>query len=82
MLAERNLGAGAAKFGTLLGAIGVGAAGGPILASPMVRDIRRPVWLFGPHLLGGLVDLILASVANFGSPRARSPATGGDQHRK
>jgi sugar phosphate permease len=32
----------------------------------IVGDVRRSGWLFGPYLLRGLVDLILASTTSFG----------------
>ena len=67
VLAECHLRAGAAHFGVLLGAIGVGAALGPLVVWRAVREIRRPVWLFGPYLLRGIVDLVLASVTSFGA---------------
>jgi MFS family permease len=61
VLAERHLRVGAGHFGVLLGTIGVGAALGPLVVSRAVREIRRPLWLFGPYLLRGIVDLVLAS---------------------
>ncbi len=66
VLAERHLHAGAARFGVLLGAIGVGAALGPLVLRRLVGDARRPGWLFGPYLLRGLVDLVLALSSSFG----------------
>jgi MFS family permease len=66
VLAERHLGIGAGRFGLLLGAIGVGAAAGPLVLRRLLVDPRRPVLLFGPHLLRGGVDLALASSSSFG----------------
>ncbi|SFQ69251.1 Predicted arabinose efflux permease, MFS family [Amycolatopsis arida] len=60
VLAERRLGTGAGGFGLLMGAIGVGAALGPLLLTVLTADPRRPALIFGPYLLRGLVDLVLA----------------------
>ena len=60
ILAERRLGAGPGGFGLLLGAIGSGAALGPLLLTRLTSNPRRPALVFGPYLLRGLVDLILA----------------------
>ncbi|MBA2555065.1 MAG: MFS transporter [Geodermatophilaceae bacterium] len=48
-------------YGLLLGAIGVGALLGPFLLMRMVSDPRRPAFVFGPYVLRGLVDLVLAT---------------------
>jgi MFS family permease len=61
ILAERHLRAGPGGFGLLLGAIGAGAALGPLLLARLTSDPRRPALVFGPYLLRGLVDLILAA---------------------
>lgn len=50
------------RYGLLLGAIGVGAVLGPLLLTRLVSDPRRPAFVFGPYLLRGLVDIVLASV--------------------
>ena len=60
ILAERHLGTGPGGFGLLLGAIGAGLALGPLLLARLT-SIRRPALVFGPYLLRGLVDLILAT---------------------
>lgn len=65
VLAERHLHLGAARFGVLLAAIGIGAAAGPFVLGRLTRDARRPAYLFGPYLLRGLVDLSLATFASF-----------------
>ncbi|MEO6123064.1 MAG: MFS transporter [Ilumatobacteraceae bacterium] len=65
VLAERHLRIDATGFGLLLAAIGVGAVLGPLVLQRYVTDVRRPILLFGPYLLRGLVDLILAAVSNF-----------------
>ena len=63
VLADRWLGVGAGGFAALLGAIGVGAALGPVLLRRFMRLGDRR-WLFYPYLVRGGVDLTLATVAN------------------
>jgi MFS family permease len=65
VLAQDHLGVGATRFGWLLAAIGVGAGFGPLLLQQLIADPKRPTLLFGPYLLRGLVDLVLAAVASF-----------------
>ncbi len=65
VLAERHLDVGPARFGLLLGAIGVGAGLGPLVLQRVVADVRRPALLFGPYLLRGGVDLVLAASSSF-----------------
>lgn len=65
VLAQRHLAVEASGFGLLLGAIGIGAATGPLVLQRLVTDVRRPSLLFGPYLLRGLVDLILATFSSF-----------------
>jgi len=65
VLAERHLQVSATGFGLLLGAIGVGAGLGPLVLQRFVTDVRRPVLLFGPYVLRGAVDLVLATFSNF-----------------
>ncbi|MDP5182611.1 MFS transporter [Blastococcus sp. BMG 814] len=62
VLAAEHLGAPADAYGILVGAIGVGAALGPTLLLRLIPDPRRPLYVFGPYVLRGLVDLVLASV--------------------
>lgn len=64
VLAERHLNVGPGGFGLLIGAIGVGAALGPLLLTRLVANPRRPAWVFGPFLLRGTVDLVLATFTN------------------
>jgi len=66
VLAERHLRVGAGQFGLLIGAIGVGAGLGPLALQRLVRDVRRPGWLFGPYVLRGFVDLVLAVTTSLG----------------
>lgn len=49
--------------GLLLAAIAVGALLGSVLLTRFVRDPLRPAFVFGPYLLRGTVDLVLASIA-------------------
>jgi MFS family permease len=66
VLAERHLDVGPGRFGLLLGAIGIGAGLGPLVLQRFVTDVRRPALLFGPYLLRGAVDLVLAAFSSFG----------------
>ena len=50
------------RYGLLVGAIGVGAALGPALLLKLIPDPRRPLFVFGPYVLRGVVDIVLASV--------------------
>jgi MFS family permease len=61
VLAERRLGSGPGGFGLLLGAVGAGAVLGPLLLARLTANPRRPALVFGPYLLRGLVDLVLAT---------------------
>jgi predicted MFS family arabinose efflux permease len=61
VLAGRQLHVGPGGFGLLLAAIGVGAALGPLLLARLVSNPRQPALVFGPLLLRGLVDLVLAT---------------------
>ena len=63
VLASRWLGIGPGGFGSLLAAIGVGAAVGPLLLRRFISAGDKR-WLFGPFAVRGGVDLTLASVAN------------------
>jgi MFS family permease len=62
VLAEEHLGVTGGGYGLLIGAIGVGAALGPLVMLRLIRNPARPVFVFGPFGLRGLVDLVLASV--------------------
>ncbi|MFP5579917.1 MAG: MFS transporter [Acidimicrobiia bacterium] len=63
VLADRWLGVGAGGFGTLLGAIGVGAVLGPLLLRRFIEAGDKR-WLFGPFAARGGVDLTLAAVGD------------------
>ena len=59
VLARDRLGGGS-SFGLLVAAIGAGAALGPLLLARRITDPRRPLFVFGPYAVRGLVDLVLA----------------------
>ena len=61
VLARDRLGGGEG-YGVLVAAIGVGAALGPLLLLRRVADPRRPLFVFGPYAVRGVVDLVLAVV--------------------
>lgn len=65
VLAQEHLDVGPARFGYLIAAIGVGAGLGPLVLHRFVDDPRRPVFLFGPYLLRGTVDVVLAASSRF-----------------
>lgn len=48
-------------YGTLLSAIGIGAALGPLVLLRFISSPRRPLLVFGPFALRGVVDLVLAA---------------------
>jgi len=66
VLAEEHLDVGPSQFGFLIAAIGVGAGFGPLVMQRVVDDVRRPTFLYGPYLLRGLVDIVLAATRSFG----------------
>lgn len=70
VLAAARLGVGPSGFGLLLGAIGLGAALGPLLLRRLIRVGDRR-WLFGPYAVRGVADLTLATTA---SPAVAAPA--------
>jgi predicted MFS family arabinose efflux permease len=70
VLSAERLRVGPAGFGGLLGAIGLGAAGGPLLLGRFIRPADRR-WLFGPLAVRGLVDLALAAST---TPLVAAPA--------
>jgi len=61
ILAREHLQLDPSGYGLLLAAIGVGAVLGPLLLTRLVTDPRRPAFVFGPYLLRGIVDLVLAT---------------------
>lgn len=65
VLARDHLRVGPSRFGFLLTAIGIRAALGPLVLQRLVNEVRRPVPLFSPYLLRGMVDLVLATFSSF-----------------
>jgi len=61
VLAQERLG-GPEGFGLLIACIGIGAALGPLLLLRRITDPRRPLFVFGPYAVRGIVDLVLAAV--------------------
>lgn len=61
VLAKDRLGGGGG-FGLLVASIGIGAALGPLLIIRRVQDARRPLFVFGPYAVRGVVDLVLGVV--------------------
>ncbi len=60
VLAQERLGGGG--YGLLIAAIGLGAATGPLLLLKRIKNPRRPLFVFGPYAVRGVVDLVLAAV--------------------
>ncbi len=60
VLAEEHYQLAPAGFGTFILAIGVGALFGPFLLGALVRDVGHPHWLFGPYIVRGVGDMLLA----------------------
>ena len=61
VLAREHLALPPQGYGLLLGAIGLGAVLGPLVLTRLVRDPRRPSFVFGPYVVRGVVDLVLAT---------------------
>ncbi len=61
VLASEHLDLAPSGYGWLLGAIGIGAVLGPYALTRLVTDPRRPAYVFGPYVLRGTVDLVLAT---------------------
>jgi MFS family permease len=60
VLAERHLRLPPEGFAWLIGAIGVGALLGPLIPNTLAKDYRDARWLFGPYIIRGLGDVLLA----------------------
>ena len=76
VLAREHLRLDAEDFGLLLGAIGIGAATGPLLLSRLTDDPRRPRYVLGPFVLRAAVDAVLATVTGLASALAALVAYG------
>ena len=76
VLAQDHLGLNAVDFGLLLGAIGVGAALGPLVLSRLTDNPRRPAFVLGPFLLRGVVDALLATITGLAAAMAALVAYG------
>ena len=63
VLAREHLQLGEADYGLLLGAIGVGAAIGPLILSQLTDNPRQAGFVLGPFVLRGIVDAVLATAA-------------------
>jgi len=63
VLAREHLALHPSDYGLLLGAIGLGAALGPLLLSRLTTNPRRPFYVLGPFVLRALVDAVLATVS-------------------
>lgn len=62
VLAQEQLGVTGRGYGLLIGAIGIGAALGPLVLLRLIRDPVRPLFVFAPFGLRGVVDLLLAAI--------------------
>lgn len=60
VLAREHYGLSPAGFGSFILAIGVGALLGPFLLALLTHDVRQPRWLFGPYVIRGIGDVLLA----------------------
>jgi MFS family permease len=60
VLAQEHYGVTEGGFGWFILAIGVGALLGPFLLAMITRDIHHPRWLFGPYIVRGIGDMLLA----------------------
>lgn len=76
VLASEHLALRPSDYGLLLGAIGVGAALGPLLLSRLTDDPRRPVYVLGPFVLRAVVDTVLATVTGLAAAMATMLAYG------
>jgi predicted MFS family arabinose efflux permease len=47
-------------FASFILTIGVGALIGPFLLTLLTRDVRHPKWLFGPYIIRGIGDILIA----------------------
>jgi MFS family permease len=60
VLSERHLGLPPSGFAWLIGAIGLGALVGPLIPNMFARDFRDSRWIFGPYVIRGIGDILIA----------------------
>jgi hypothetical protein len=60
VLAQQHYQLAPGGFGSFIAAIGVGALLGPVLLGLFVRDVHHPRWLFGPYIVRGIGEVLLA----------------------
>jgi len=60
VLAQRQYGLPAAGFAWFIAAIGLGALLGPLIPNLFVADYRTGRWLYGPYVIRGIGDALLA----------------------
>ena len=60
VLAQRHYRLPPGGFGSFIMAIGVDALLGPFIPGLLARDYRRSHWLFGPYVICGIGDVLLA----------------------
>jgi MFS family permease len=76
VLAREHLELDARDYGLMLGAIGIGAATGPLLLTQLTDNPRQPAYVFGPFVLRAAVDAVLATVTGLASALAALVAYG------
>ena len=76
VLAREHLQLGARDYGLMLGAIGLGAATGPLVLTRLTDNPRQPGYIFGPFVLRAAVDAVLATVTGLVSSLAALVAYG------
>lgn len=76
VLAREHLALSASDYGLLLGAIGVGAALGPLLLARITDNPRHPAYVLGPFVLRAAVDAVLATITGLGAAMATLIAYG------
>jgi len=76
VLAREHLELDARDYGLMLGAIGIGAATGPLLLTKLTDNPRHPAYVFGPFVLRAAVDAVLATVTGLASALAALVAYG------
>lgn len=60
VLAQEHYQLAPSGFGSFILAIGMGALLGPFLLALLTNDVRQPRWLFGPYIIRGFCDILLA----------------------